>query len=85
METVVHLYEKLSLTAALRHLLAASACYFIFRCIYNLYLHPLRHIPGPRVAAAWAGYEFYYDVVRDGSYLWEIREMHARYGEAMSL
>lgn len=52
-----------------------------FRCFYNLYLHPLRKIPGPLLAAmtSWTG--SYYDVVKDGSYLFEIRKMYKQYDE----
>lgn len=51
------------------------------RCFYNLYLHPLRQIPGPKLAAMTSWPDFYYDVVKDGSYLFEIRKMHDKYGE----
>lgn len=51
------------------------------RCFYNLYLHPLRKIPGPKLAAMTSWPDFYYDVVKDGSYLFEIRKMHEIRGE----
>lgn len=50
-------------------------------CFYNLYLHPLCRIPGPKLAAMTSWPDFYYDVVKDGSYLFEIRKMHDKYGE----
>lgn len=49
-------------------------------CFYNLYLHPLRKIPGPKLAAMSSWPDFYHDVVKDGSYLFKIREMHEAYG-----
>ena len=55
--------------------------YFIARCIYNLYFHPLRKIPGPRIAAMTSFYDFWYDVVKGGTYLWEIGKMHDIYGK----
>lgn len=55
--------------------------YFIGKGLYNLFLHPLRHIPGPKIAAWSSLYEFYYDVLQDGQYLWKIEEMHNRYGK----
>jgi len=55
--------------------------YFVVRCIYNLYFHPLRKIPGPRIAAMTSFYDFWYDVVKGGTYLWEIRRMHEIYGK----
>ncbi|GAB1217088.1 hypothetical protein ATERTT37_006311 [Aspergillus terreus] len=54
--------------------------YLVLRSIYRLYFHPLRHIPGPRLAAISSLYEFYYDVVCQGRYLWEIERLHAIYG-----
>ena len=57
-----------------------SALYFVTRCIYNAYFHPLRKIPGPRLAAMTPFYDFWYDVVKGGPYLWEIRRMHEIYG-----
>jgi cytochrome P450 len=54
--------------------------YFAGRCIYNLYFHPLHKIPGPRIAAMTSFYDFWYDVVRGGTYLWEIGKMHEVYG-----
>lgn len=54
--------------------------YILSRGIYNLYFHPLCKIPGPRVAAVSSLYDFWYDVVKGGTYLWEIRKMHEVYG-----
>ena len=55
--------------------------YYSLRCIYNLYFHPLRRFPGPKLAAIGSFLEFYYDVVKDGTYLWEIEKMHRKYGK----
>ncbi|RAL15169.1 cytochrome P450 [Aspergillus homomorphus CBS 101889] len=54
--------------------------YFIVKSAYNLFLHPLCKIPGPRLAAATYLPEFYHDVVRHGLYIWEIDKMHQEYG-----
>ncbi|KAF3384403.1 Trichodiene oxygenase [Penicillium rolfsii] len=48
--------------------------------IYRLYVHPLAGFPGPKFAAATFLYEFYYDVVKGGMYIWEIERMHEKYG-----
>ncbi|RDA90222.1 hypothetical protein CP533_1074 [Ophiocordyceps camponoti-saundersi (nom. inval.)] len=52
----------------------------VYCCFYNLYLHPLRGFPGPKLAAASRLYEFWYDVVKDGQYLWKIERLHEEYG-----
>lgn len=48
--------------------------------IYRLVAHPLANFPGPKLAAATFLYEFYYDVVKKGMYIWEIERMHEKYG-----
>jgi hypothetical protein len=48
--------------------------------IYRLYAHPLAGFPGPKLAAASFLYEFYYDVIKSGMYIWEIERMHEKYG-----
>ncbi|OTA87481.1 hypothetical protein M434DRAFT_375491 [Hypoxylon sp. CO27-5] len=54
--------------------------YQLSKLIYNLCFHPLRHIPGPKLAAATYLPEFYYDVVRFGHYTRRIQQMHEQYG-----
>ncbi|CAI7611117.1 unnamed protein product [Penicillium glandicola] len=50
------------------------------RSVYHLYFHPLSRFPGPKLAAATFLYEFYYDVIKGGMYIWEIERMHEKYG-----
>ncbi|EUC47550.1 hypothetical protein COCMIDRAFT_89773 [Bipolaris oryzae ATCC 44560] len=51
------------------------------QALYNISpLHPLSHIPGPRLAAATYLPEFYYDVIKFGCYTKEIARMHKVYG-----
>ncbi|ODM14270.1 hypothetical protein SI65_10325 [Aspergillus cristatus] len=54
--------------------------YIFLRSIYRLYFHPLRKIPGPKLAAITYGYEFYYNVIKRGMYIWEIERLHKVYG-----
>lgn len=62
-----------------------AACLFIMYCvslaIYRLYLSPLAKFPGPKLAAISLWYEFYYDVIKTGEYVWEIEKMHKEYGQ----
>ncbi|KAL3463238.1 cytochrome P450 [Aspergillus heterothallicus] len=46
----------------------------------RLYFHPLAHIPGPRLAALTWWYEFYFDAILPGQYVFKIRELHKQYG-----
>ncbi|PYI31075.1 cytochrome P450, partial [Aspergillus indologenus CBS 114.80] len=48
--------------------------------IRRLYFHPIAHIPGPRLAALTWWYEFYFDAIRPGQYVFKIQELHKQYG-----
>ncbi|KAL6410596.1 benzoate 4-monooxygenase cytochrome P450 [Ilyonectria robusta] len=57
------------------------AIYCILVALYKVSpLHPLSHIPGPRLAAASYIYEAYHDWWRGGKFGHEIRRMHECYG-----
>ncbi|KAJ5099918.1 benzoate 4-monooxygenase cytochrome P450 [Penicillium argentinense] len=60
--------------------LLGLATLFALRSIYRLFFHPLRKIPGPKLAAITHVYEFYYNCVRDGRYIFQIEKMHQKYG-----
>ena len=49
--------------------------------IYRLYFAPLAGFPGPKLAAATGWYEFWYDFVLKGKYIFEIEKMHKKYGK----
>ncbi|PLN84688.1 cytochrome P450 [Aspergillus taichungensis] len=59
---------------------AATVGYILLKSIYRLYFHPLRKFPGPKLAAITSLYEFYYNVIRSGKFLFEIERMHEQYG-----
>jgi hypothetical protein len=63
-------------------LVALAFAYCISLVIYRLYISNLAGFPGPKLAAVTSWYEFYYDVVRHGKYIFEIERMHAKYGKA---
>ena len=48
--------------------------------IRRLFLSPLADIPGPKLAALTHWYEFYYDVVKPGQYVFKIKQLHDVYG-----
>ncbi|EMD86820.1 hypothetical protein COCC4DRAFT_63008 [Bipolaris maydis ATCC 48331] len=54
--------------------------YISMRCVYNMFFHPLRKIPGPWMAATTPLPDFWHDAVRRGNYIWEIQKMHRKYG-----
>ncbi|KAH7075714.1 putative cytochrome P450 [Paraphoma chrysanthemicola] len=67
-------------------LLTLWISYHIVRALYNISpLHPLSHVPGPRLAAMTLLYEFWYDFVLGGTYTNVIRKMHATYGPVVRI
>ena len=57
----------------------AAAC-TVHGIIWRLYFSPIAHIPGPRLAAITWWYEFYYDIILGGQYVFKIIELHKEYG-----
>ena len=55
--------------------------YALWGALYRLYLSPIAGFPGPKLAALTYWYETYYDVVRKGKFVFEIENMHRKYGE----
>ncbi|KAJ5788781.1 hypothetical protein N7457_003771 [Penicillium paradoxum] len=54
--------------------------YGLWLAIYRLWFSPLAHFPGPKLAALTMWYEFYYDSFLEGQYIFQIAEMHRKYG-----
>ncbi|KAJ4299457.1 hypothetical protein N0V90_004702 [Kalmusia sp. IMI 367209] len=61
-------------------LLGGSLVYVIYLVYYRLYLSPIAKFPGPKLAAATYLYEFYYDIILGGKYIWKVKELHEKYG-----
>lgn len=61
--------------------ITALGAYICIRTVYRLYFHPLSHIPGPKLTACSHLYEFYYNVIQPGKFLFEIEKMHQKYGQ----
>lgn len=51
---------------------------------YRLFLHPLAQFPGPKLAAVTRCYEAYYDILKGGTYIFKIDELHQRYGKVLA-
>lgn len=64
--------------------LVAVASYTLYGLFWRLFLSPIAKIPGPKLAAATFWYEFYYDVVKGGQYVYQIEKMHQQYGKKPS-
>jgi hypothetical protein len=47
---------------------------------YRVFFHPLSKFPGPKLATLTTWYEAYYDVGRQGRYIFEVEKMHKIYG-----
>lgn len=70
----------MALTTVTSGLVLALLAYYLWRIVYNIFLHPLANFPGPW----WAGVsylpEIYFDVIKGGQYFKEVEKMHTRYG-----
>jgi hypothetical protein len=50
------------------------------RVFYDLYRHPLSHIPGPKLAAVTYLYQTYYSLVGGSRFYAQISKRHEKYG-----
>lgn len=59
-----------------------ASLYLIYGIAWRLLWSPIAKFPGPKLAAVTLWYEFYYDVIKNGRYMWEIEKMHEKYGQS---
>ena len=79
-------YFGLSASVALPAIIACIVVsWFVALAVDRLWLNPLARIPGPRLAALTGLYEFYYECILGGKYIFEIERMHQRHGWSFSL
>lgn len=61
----------------------STSFYVVLTAIYRLYLSPIAHFPGPRLAALTGAYEFYWEAIRNGRYTFHIGDLHKKYGTSL--
>jgi hypothetical protein len=52
----------------------------VYRVFYDLYLHPLAHVPGPKLAAITYLYQTYYSLVGGSRFFVQVGKLHEIYG-----
>ncbi|KAI1260649.1 cytochrome P450 [Xylariaceae sp. FL1019] len=82
---LLHLHTAMALQSWML-VLVASLTYLAALVAYRLYFHPLRHFPGPKIAAITGWYECYHDLKRPrGMFMYKIRELHKIYGPVVRI
>ncbi|KAG6033497.1 hypothetical protein E4U19_006446 [Claviceps sp. Clav32 group G5] len=71
--------HELSWTWTLLTACIALTSPLVLKGIYNVYFHPLRNIPGPKLAALTDFYAFYWNWIRDEGYSKQFSRMHEQY------
>ena len=74
-------YDLSSLLRPFLLLAFCGFCYVAVVAIHRLYFNPLAKFPGPRLAALTNMYQFYYDVIHDGRFIFHTQELHRQYGQ----
>lgn len=77
---IAELLSRANPAVVIGTLLLAWSVYVAGLVIYRLYFHPLAGFPGPKLAAATAWYEFYFQYWLDGQYIFETEKMLKKYG-----
>ena len=74
-------FELSSLFRPFLLLAFCGSCYIAFVAVYRLYFSSLANFPGPRLAALTNMYQFYYDVIHDGRFIFHTQQLHKQYGQ----
>ncbi|KAK8153209.1 putative cytochrome P450 [Phyllosticta citribraziliensis] len=59
--------------------------YVVSKIVYRLVFHPLASVPGNKIAAATLLYEFFWDAIMGGKYVFRIAEMHEKHGPVVRI
>lgn len=70
--------------SSLVSLLCAAIAYLLLIAVKHVYFSSLSQFPGPKWAALTLWNEFYWDVIKRGTFIWKIEEMHKKYGQCHS-
>lgn len=77
-----------AMVICLSNTLVTASCsilaYIVLKSGRQLFLHPLKRFPGPRLAALTLWYKAFYDILMDGGWSEHLDILHARYGEYIS-
>ena len=71
--------------AGLTLFVAIISLYAVIVAGYRIWFHPHSRFPGPLLARASYGYEFWYDVVRKGQFTRKVEQLHKLYGRVPQL
>lgn len=77
---LLHSVSDVSSSQALITFALVLAAYTIILAFYRLYLSPLARFPGPRLAALTFWYEYYFDVHKQGRFIFHVQDLHRQYG-----
>jgi hypothetical protein len=83
--TIASLHSPVRRASCFSLLLVLGLTLYAALIVYRLFVHPLRHIPGPKLAAASLWYEFYFDVILEGRFQFEIQRLHTIYGPVIRI
>src|SRR6266704_6531846 len=76
------MWESCSLSALLVYVAVILVIgSYVQNVFYNIYRHPLSHIPGPKIAAATYLYQTYYSLIGGSRFYIKIGKLHNKYGE----